>query len=204
MLIFSTQKNLTHLAAADIIYGDGTFYSCPSLFFQLYTFHAMVDGVMYPLVHSSLPAKTQGSWLYLKMYATNSNYNFSLPLSSWTMKSPSEMQHILYFLVHVSTQKAVFFYYTQCIWRKAQETGIQVLYKEDNNIHQLVCCAAVLPLVPTANVKEVWFNALTDIDQIDTNINYTPFTDYVTTYWSSRTVTFGTITQHRDRGLHII
>ncbi|VDI03734.1 Hypothetical predicted protein [Mytilus galloprovincialis] len=25
MLIFSTQKNLTHLSAADIIYGDGTF-----------------------------------------------------------------------------------------------------------------------------------------------------------------------------------
>ncbi|CAG2188546.1 unnamed protein product [Mytilus edulis] len=59
MLIFSTQKNLTHLSAADIIYGDGTFYTCPSLFFQLYTFHAMVDGAMYPLVHSLLPAKSE-------------------------------------------------------------------------------------------------------------------------------------------------
>ncbi|VDI01765.1 Hypothetical predicted protein [Mytilus galloprovincialis] len=35
----------------------------------------------------------------------NTNYNFSLPLSSWTMKSPSEVQHTLYFLV--STKKAV-------------------------------------------------------------------------------------------------
>ena len=35
ILIFTTHKNLTHLATADAIYGDGTFYSCPSLFYQL-------------------------------------------------------------------------------------------------------------------------------------------------------------------------
>jgi hypothetical protein len=29
ILIFSTQQNLTHFTAADIIYGDGTFYTCP-------------------------------------------------------------------------------------------------------------------------------------------------------------------------------
>lgn len=56
-------------------------------------------------------------------------------------------------------------------------------YKEDNNIHQLVRRAAVLPLIPTAEVEDVWFNALTDIDDVETNANYVPFTDYVTTYW---------------------
>ncbi|VDI03188.1 Hypothetical predicted protein [Mytilus galloprovincialis] len=56
-------------------------------------------------------------------------------------------------------------------------------YKDDDNIHQLVRRAAVLPLIPFDEVEDVWFNALTDIDQIDTNINYTAFTDYVTTYW---------------------
>ncbi|CAC5375503.1 unnamed protein product [Mytilus coruscus] len=51
ILIFSTRENLTHLAAADTIYADGTFYSCPTVFHQLYTFHAIVDGTMYPLVY---------------------------------------------------------------------------------------------------------------------------------------------------------
>ncbi|CAG2215508.1 unnamed protein product [Mytilus edulis] len=36
MLVFSTQENLYHLAAADTIYCDGTFYVCPTLFYQLY------------------------------------------------------------------------------------------------------------------------------------------------------------------------
>jgi hypothetical protein len=58
MLIFSSQKNLTHFTAADIIYGDGTFYTCPDVFTQLYTFHTYVDGTMYPLVqYALLPGK---------------------------------------------------------------------------------------------------------------------------------------------------
>ncbi|CAG2184746.1 unnamed protein product [Mytilus edulis] len=53
MLIFSTTNNLTHLAAANTIFCDGTFYSCPTLFHQLYTVHAMIDGSMFPLVFVS-------------------------------------------------------------------------------------------------------------------------------------------------------
>jgi hypothetical protein len=59
ILIFSTQQNLTHFTAADIIYGDGTFYTCPDVFTQLYTFHTYVDGTMYPLVYALLPGKSE-------------------------------------------------------------------------------------------------------------------------------------------------
>jgi hypothetical protein len=59
MLIFSTINNLTHLAAANTIFCDGTFYPCPSLFHQIYTVHAMVDGSMYPLVFALLPGKDE-------------------------------------------------------------------------------------------------------------------------------------------------
>jgi hypothetical protein len=48
--MFTTARNPTNLVSADIIYGDGTFYASPTQFTQLYTLHAMVDDVMYPLV----------------------------------------------------------------------------------------------------------------------------------------------------------
>ncbi|CAG2185374.1 unnamed protein product [Mytilus edulis] len=50
--------------------------------------------------------------------------------------------------------------------------GDPSLYYKDNNIHQLKRRVAVLPRVPSAEV-DVWFNARTDIDQIDTNTNFT-------------------------------
>ncbi|CAG2246348.1 unnamed protein product [Mytilus edulis] len=59
IMMFTTRQNLTHLTAADIIYGDGTFYTCRDVFFQLYTFHAFVDGAIYPLVYALLPGKSQ-------------------------------------------------------------------------------------------------------------------------------------------------
>jgi len=49
ILMFTIARNLTNLVSADIIYGDGTFYTSPTQFTQLYTLNAMVDDVMYTL-----------------------------------------------------------------------------------------------------------------------------------------------------------
>jgi len=59
ILIFATDRNLQLLADNDTIYADGTFYTCPSLFTQLYTLHGMVDGEMFPLVFALLPGKSE-------------------------------------------------------------------------------------------------------------------------------------------------
>ena len=59
ILLFSTTRNLYNLTHADTIYGDGTFYTSPNQFTQLYTLHATVDNVMYPLVFSLLPGKSE-------------------------------------------------------------------------------------------------------------------------------------------------
>lgn len=56
ILVFATDNNLQLLANNDnnTIYADGTFYTCPSLFAQLYTLHAL-DGEIFPLVFALLP-----------------------------------------------------------------------------------------------------------------------------------------------------
>ena len=59
ILMFTTVQNLTNLVSADIIYGDGTFYTSPTQFTQLYTLHAMVDDVMYPLDLGLLRGKSE-------------------------------------------------------------------------------------------------------------------------------------------------
>ena len=59
ILMFNTARTLTNLVSADIIYGDGTFYSSPPQFTQPYTLHTMVDDVMYPLVFGLLLGKSE-------------------------------------------------------------------------------------------------------------------------------------------------
>jgi hypothetical protein len=66
---------------------------------------------------------------------------------------------------------------------KKNHTGLQVTYRNNDDIRQLVRRAAVLPLVPMDLIEDVWFNALNDIEDIDIPANTTTFTDYVTTQW---------------------
>jgi hypothetical protein len=62
-------------------------------------------------------------------------------------------------------------------------TGLQVTYRNNDDIRQLVRRAAGLPLVPMDLIEDVWFNALNDLEDIDIPANTTTFTDYVTTQW---------------------
>jgi len=57
MVIFTIDDNLRYLSAVTTIYLDGTFKSCPSLYAQLYTVHALVDGRVVPLVYALVANK---------------------------------------------------------------------------------------------------------------------------------------------------
>ncbi|CAG2196462.1 unnamed protein product [Mytilus edulis] len=73
ILVFATDSNLQHLANNDnnTIYADGTFYTCPSIFEQLYTLHALIDGEMFPLVFALLPGKSED--IYTRFFSLLKN-----------------------------------------------------------------------------------------------------------------------------------
>lgn len=76
ILIFGTAGNLRRLSEATTIYADGT-YASPGIFKQLYTFHALIDNEMFPLVFALLPDKNQTTYIRLlnelKTAAINNN-----------------------------------------------------------------------------------------------------------------------------------
>eukprot|EP00105_Crassostrea_gigas_P045365 XP_019929513.1 PREDICTED: uncharacterized protein LOC109620813 [Crassostrea gigas] len=81
------------------------------------------------------------------------------------------------------TTKGCFFHLTQAVWRTAQITGLQITYREDDNVKKLIRRAAVLPLVPLDSIEDVFFQALKDRDEADPREVTETFTDYVTEQW---------------------
>ena len=81
ILIFSTTENILHLCAAETIYCDGTFYTAPPMFDQIFTIHAFVGDVMFPLVFSLLPKRDTATYnrffAILKDIASRHNLNLS-------------------------------------------------------------------------------------------------------------------------------
>jgi hypothetical protein len=76
--------------------------------------------------------------------------------------------------------KGCFFHFTQSIWRKVQATGLQIPYRDNDDVKTLVRRAAILPLIPLASVEDVCFQAIEDRDNTDITQLTQPFTDYVT------------------------
>lgn len=56
---------LKDLAASEAFFYDGTFYTCPSLFYQISTIHIMTDDQMTPVVYALLPGKDQTTYTRL-------------------------------------------------------------------------------------------------------------------------------------------
>jgi hypothetical protein len=62
IIAFVTTENLRNLANADIFFCDGTFYTCPNLFYQIYSTHIPIDDVMPPVIYAFLPGKSQTTY----------------------------------------------------------------------------------------------------------------------------------------------
>lgn len=62
-------------------------------------------------------------------------------------------------------------------------TGLQISYRDNEDIRKLVRRAAALPLVPEHQVEDAWFHCLQDLEDTDLPVDTTPFTDYIITQW---------------------
>ena len=57
LLKFVSDEGMRHLSAASFWQADGTFRECPSMFYQLYLIHGVVDAAIFPCVYAALANK---------------------------------------------------------------------------------------------------------------------------------------------------
>ena len=177
---------LTHLAAANTIFCDGTFYACPSMFHQLYTVHdAMVCDSMYPLVFALLPGKDE-SHIHT-LLQPDPTHRSTTPGTTPTRHSihrlrDSNQQRSTHYLPWGYGKRLLLSLYSVYLVKDIEMRTSDILQRE-HDITRFVRRAAVLPLVPQHLVEDVWLNALEDIGEADNVPDTTSFTDYVTELW---------------------
>ncbi|XP_021370157.1 uncharacterized protein LOC110461150 [Mizuhopecten yessoensis] len=159
MIAFAASENLAELAASDVTFSDGTFYTCPTMFHQIYSIHVQIEGIMTPAIYALLPRKIQA--IYNRFFTLLQDHmeNLQIPFRPTTAFVDFEVaaHNAIRSVVPGINIKGCFFHYTQCIWRKAQSTGLQTLYLENDDVKLLVRRAAVLPLIPLDRIEDVLF-----------------------------------------------
>lgn len=184
ILIFGTAQNLRHLCSANEIYMDGTFKSAPEMFRQLYSIHVEIMDSMVPVVYALLPKKDKVSYTRMFHLIGQAARRFGHQFQPSTVCIDFEMA-VIETIQHIfpnSRIRGCLFHYSQAIWRKVQELGLSVRYKEDMAFNRLVRRASALPLVPLESIDSVWMEALNEVND-DVAVQ---FMDYVTLTWVDR------------------
>jgi len=61
-LLFASENDIRYLASRKFWYGDGTFYTSPSIFYQIYSIHAFDEGISTPCVYALLADKSEDTY----------------------------------------------------------------------------------------------------------------------------------------------
>ncbi|XP_067676265.1 uncharacterized protein [Haliotis asinina] len=182
ILIFTTDKNIEHLCTASTVFCDGTFYTCPKLFDQIYCVHAQVFCHMVPLVYCLLSNRSAECYTQMFEYLCDLAGRQGLQFAPHTVQLDFERaaHNAVRGVFPAASVRGCFFHYTQCIWRRVQKEGLASDYKEDGEVKKLVRRAAALPLVPCDKIEDVWLDA---VAESPASPKVTAFMDYVTTSW---------------------
>lgn len=152
--IFTTNDNLKFLEKCKTIYVDGTFHVCPKLYSQLYSLHGLLNGWVIPLVFALLSDKTRESYAKLFGRIRDAMAGLRLVFNPTNIMSDFESGLLETVRYHLPGTRHLgcHFHFSQAVWRKVQEVGLVVAYKENEEVSTFVQKCIGLAFIPAHEV----------------------------------------------------
>ncbi|CAF4689044.1 unnamed protein product, partial [Rotaria socialis] len=158
ILLFSTSEQLKMLFATETIFMDGTFSTCPKMFDQVYTIHAIKYDQSFPCVFGLLPNRQKSTYHFmfreLKALAVQMDMNFSPKLIMSDFEPGLLAVVALEFVT--ATHLSCYFHFTQAIYRAIQRLGLSTAYNNDDDIKKYCRKLMALPLIPEAIIEDTY------------------------------------------------
>jgi len=157
LLLFCTKNNVQRLSHARYLIMDGTFWTVPTIFRQLYTIHAPVGGDNFrvlPLAYALMSSKSET--LYIRLFQDLIDFcedNGGQLNPYWIMTdfeqaaikaSKAEFPNV--------KNKACFFHLSQSTWRKIQSSGLVNLYGTNEEFSLKIRQMLALAFIPSENI----------------------------------------------------
>ena len=159
ILMFSTNGNLRTLQEANDWFCDGTFKVVPTVFFQLFTIHALINNHMIPCVYALLPNKQSATYVKLlrKLRELNPQLQPLTVMIDFELASRNALAEVF----PGATIQGCFYHLSQAVYRKVQSVGLQNGYQNDANLSLHIRMLTALAFVPVDDVLD-YFEVLTD------------------------------------------
>lgn len=183
IIAFSTDEQLRALQSADTIYMDGTFSACPALWDQVYIIHARSGMTSYALLYALLPNRQADT--YARLFAKikeKVQERLNLTLDPAKIQTDFELAAIRAVEREFPNAeiKGCYFHFCQALWRKVQDLGIAVRYREEPLVQQWIRRAAGLALLPLNKVQDAWLETMEETPDV---ARAEEFNDYMVVNW---------------------
>lgn len=165
ILIFGTPEGLDMVAGSNTIMLDGTFKVCPSLFFQLFTIHAVRDGWVFPCVFALLPRKDQAT--YIRMFniirGLRPEFRPERAICDYETGVHAALRNVFQ---NISVE-GCFFHLSQSIWRRVQSAGLAQAYVQNPAVRKYVKSLGSLAFLPVEQVVRAFEALQEEIDEME-------------------------------------
>ena len=157
-LMFATEGNLRQLGRSKTWYADGTFKVCPSLFYQLFTMHAMIGGMVVPLVYVLLQNKSEVAYTQVLNVVKERCLELQIELSPDNILIDFEMaiQKAMLTVWPEVQLSGCFYHLCQALWRNVQHQGLSDMYKNDHDFRSATKLLPALAFVRPDDVTETF------------------------------------------------
>lgn len=152
LIVFASPEGMLELSKSTKWSMDGTFFTCPKEFYQVYIIHACIKNTSIPCVYALLQRKNKE--IYIELLSKLKSMLSELKLKTISIDFEQSMiQAIELVFVDINIQ-CCYYHLSQSIWRKVQNTGLAKKYKENENVRQMVGMIKGLALLPLKYVKK--------------------------------------------------
>ena len=150
-VIFYSEPMMNLLSEITDIQFDGTFYTVPVQFYQLWTIFVVVDRYTLPAIHCLMTSKSQELYATIldRIFSNLPNFKPTTVISDWE-SAPRNAFKTITPNINIT---GCWFHYTQRIWAKVQKLGLAESFRENNGISQFVRKLMAIPFLPASLIS---------------------------------------------------
>ncbi|CAF3851266.1 unnamed protein product [Rotaria sordida] len=155
-LIFASQDDIRYLANQKFWYADGTFYTSPSVFYQIYSIHAYDEGLSTPCVFALLADKKEETYqdFFLVLKKKIIETSNMIRLESITIDFEAAVKNVFYKNFPCVQVKGCLFHYGQALFRKFVDVNLRAAFKNDENVRIWFRSFAAVALLPPEDMNQ--------------------------------------------------
>lgn len=159
--VFASDEDLRSLCQSDTIFCDGTFFSSPQFYTQIYTFHSMSYGKLFPRIYALLTSKTITAYRFLlrsvKDYVTDNLIGSVLTPRAFTCDFEKAMINVIHLEFPLASVYGCYFHYCNSILRYVKMNGLTVQYRDNAIFRTYVRLIMALGFIELQSIQDVYF-----------------------------------------------